>query len=74
MLVKTGIHFDQLCYETDLQELKDSNNEKLVEQLELGLTLVLDFNEERQIKDAKKTQHHHGESVSIYLDTMSTVF
>ena len=79
-IFKARNYLDQLCYETDLQELKDSNNEILGEQLELGLTLVLDFNEERQMnfdvisKDAKKSHHHHGESVSIYLDTISTVF
>ena len=39
---------DQLCYETDLQKLKDNNKKKLIkQQLEMGLTLVLDYNEER---------------------------
>ena len=41
------IHFDQLCFETDIQKLKDSK--KIEDQLEMGLTLVLDYNEERQI-------------------------
>ena len=49
-IFKPKLYFDQLCYETDLQELRDSSsNEDFINQLELGLTLVLDFNEERQI-------------------------
>ena len=48
-IFKPKLYYDQLCYETDLQELKDSNNENFLNQLELGLTLVLDYNEERQI-------------------------
>ena len=39
-IFKPKNYFDKLCYETDLQELKDSK--KIKEQLELGLTLVLD--------------------------------
>ena len=62
----------------NLQELRDSNNNGLEEeQLEIGLTLVLDYNEERQnynfnAKDGKNSLNHHGDSVSIYLDTIST--
>ena len=48
-MFKPKIHNDQLCYETDLQELKDNNNKNLMKQLEIGLTLILDYNEERQI-------------------------
>ena len=77
-IFKQRIYHDQFCYETDLQELRDSNNNGLEEeQLEMGLTLVLDYNEERQnyynfnAKDGKKSLNHHGDSVSIYLDTIS---
>ena len=50
-IFKPKIYFDQFCYETDLHELKDSDSKILDEdeQLEMGFTLVLDYNEERQI-------------------------
>ena len=50
-IFKPKIYFDQFCYETDLHELKDSDSKILDEdeQLEIGFTLVLDYNEERQI-------------------------
>ena len=77
-IFKPRVYFNQLCYETDLQELKSSNNKILTEQLEKGLTLILDFNEERQFyynvnsNDAKKSHHHND--VSMYLDTISIKF
>ena len=74
-------YLDQLCYELDLQKLKDRNSEKLKQQLELGLTLVLDVNEERQMKQfeisknksyVKKSIYHNDDnSASVYLDTIS---
>ena len=80
-IFKPTIYFDQLCYETDLQELKSRNIKRLEDQLEIGLTLILDYNEERQInyndisKDVKKNSlYHHDESFSIYLDTISIEF
>ena len=66
-------HIDQLCYETDLQDLKDS--QKIGKQLEMGLTLVLDYNEERQIYNfkvqAKKAFYQNNADVSIHLETIS---
>ena len=68
---------DQLCYETDLDKLKDSNKKILDEQLEMGLTLVLDYNEERQANynefsnETEKSLYYHDNSVSIFLDTIS---
>ena len=67
---------DQFCFETDLQELRSNNSQILKEQLTKGLTLVLDYNEERQsfnfiTKDAKKSLYHYSNSVSIYLNTIS---
>ena len=68
-------HIDQLCYETDLQELKDS--QKIGKQLEMGLTLVLDYNEERQNynfkSQAKKAFYKNNADVSIHLETISLV-
>ena len=81
-IFKPKLLFDQLCYETDLQELKDSVD--LMNQLELGLTLVLDYNEERQINapnpkngsisNKKKFSYlNNGNSLSMYLDTISKI-
>ena len=82
-IFKPRNYFDQLCYETDLQKMKDSK--KLLKQLEMGLTLVLDYNEERQLngifipqnKSNKMDAFNNdddGDSVSIYLDTISKQF
>ena len=78
-IFKPRIYFDQICYEADLQKLKESK--KIEEQLELGLTLVLDYNEERQLNfnvtpkkvsnGLKAFYNNDGDSVSIYLDTIS---
>ena len=79
-IFKPKLYYDQLCFETDLQELKTKDN--LMNQLELGLTLVLDYNEERQIKPlssnngsiSKKEFRYNinnDNSVSMYLDTIS---
>ena len=79
-IFKPRIYFDQICYETDLQELKDRSSKILEEQLELGLTLLLDYNEERQINynfvpnATKKAYFFHDNSVSIYLDTISITY
>ena len=82
-IFKPKKHHDQLCYETDLQLLKDSKNENLVNQLEMGFTLVLDYNEERQLNSylenissvkeevAFNYNSLNGKSLSIYLDTIS---
>ena len=78
------LYYDQLCYETDLQELKDSDNVNFMNQLELGLTLVLDYNEERQInylnfENGSISNNefiynlNNGDSMSIYLDTISII-
>ena len=54
-------YFDQLCYETNLQDLKASPK-----QLEMGLTLVLDYNEERQ-----NYNRIEKNEVSLIMDTIS---
>ena len=76
-IFKPRNYLDQLCYETNLQDLKDS--QKIGKQLEMGLTLVLDYNEERQnYKNNEKndTQMLHilypkNDAVTIHLDTIS---
>ena len=70
---------DQLCHEMDLNRFKDENNIK--SQLKNGITLVLDFNEERQLeKDTnqeememiKRNRHYEEEenSVQVHLDSI----
>ena len=80
-IFRPRIYFDQLCYETDLQDLKDNNSENFLKQLELGLTLVIDYNEERQldslvsesVTNMSKTKYNlnNENSLSMYLDTIS---
>ena len=80
-IFKPRNYFDQICYEADLQQLKEKKNEKLSKQLEMGLTLILDYNEERQIdlntnlnsESSMMTSisYSDGKSASIYLDTIS---
>ena len=80
-IFKPKIYHAQFCYETDLQKFKSINNEILEAQLEMGLTLVLDYNEERQntynfiSKEAKSlSKNHHANSVAIYLNTISKFY
>ena len=76
-IFKPKHYFDQLCYETNLQELKSGT--KLGNQLKMGLTLVLDFNEERQLdneigsahKSHVKKKEGNGNSFSMFVDTIS---
>ena len=79
-IFKPKLQYDQLCFETDLQELKDKDN--FMNQIELGLTLVLDYNEERQInplgsnngsisKKEFRYNINNDNSVSMHLDTIS---
>ena len=72
-IFKPKHYFDQLCYETNLQELKDSYT--LRHQLKFGLTLALDYNEERQI-DIKiiSKKKNDGSSFSMFVDTISRTF
>ena len=79
-IFKPRNYLDQLCYETNLQGLKDSNSQKLAKQLKTGLTLVFDYNEERQsYKFTSKNQSYamkppyqnDDSSFSVYLDAIS---
>ena len=79
-IFKPTIYLDQLCYETSLQDLKDNSSKKIGKQLEMGLTLVLDYNEERQSDNLaqkkkpnpiKALYNNDDDDVSMYLDTIS---
>ena len=70
---------DQVCYEMDLNLLKDENDIKF--QLKDGITLILDFNEERQFKkivieqenNFKKRNYLYDDeenSVQVHLDSI----
>ena len=74
-IFKPKHYFDQLCYETNLEELKDSK--KLRNQLKTGLTLALDYNEERQLdikSSSKNNDNDGGNSFSMFVDTKSKPF
>ena len=69
---------EQLCYEVDLERLKNPMN--IEEQLKSGLILILDFNEERQSENYDPTRVDKNENkfrsekkndIHIYLDTIS---
>ena len=72
---------DQLCYELDLQKLK--NNTVIEDQLKSGLFLVLDYNEDRQLimknqisKTSEKEKMFTSEKenkAQIHLDTISMI-
>ena len=83
-IFKPKLYYDQLCYETDLQNLNDNSHVNLMNQLNLGLTLVIDYNEERQINahnskngsisNKKKFSFlDNGNSLSMYLNTISII-
>ena len=73
---------NQLCYEVNLQKLKDKH--KLEDQLKKGLILLLDYNEELQLNgvtindkvNRKKLKNSYffeeqDDSVNIHLNTIS---
>ena len=71
---------DQLCYELNLDKLKDEK--KIQKQLEHGLSILLDYNEERQMdterEEWKKNDERNGlfgpdkeNGIQIHLDTIS---
>ena len=72
-IFKPKHYFDQLCYEINLQELKDST--KIGNQLKMGLTLALDFNKERQLDNSNsKNKDDDVNSFSMFVDTISIHF
>lgn len=74
---QSKIHMDQLCYEVDLEKFKDVKNVK--EQLEFGLVIVIDYNEESQMIQERVTENidktyftsRLGNSFKIHLNTIS---
>ena len=64
---KPVLHYDQVCYEVDLNE-KFKKGEDLLRDLSTGIILSLDYNEDRQIE-----MHEENEEkvAKIYLNTIS---
>ena len=74
------IRNDQLCYEVDLNKfIQDKNN--IENKLKLGLVLIMDLNEDRQLKKYRHIETENlketaaskkDETFEIHLDTIST--
>ena len=64
------IHYDQLCYEVDLNKYKVKHS--FIQQVLSGFNLILDYNEERQTETPKdKNQETKGAGAHIYIETLS---
>ena len=55
---------EQICYEVDLDQYKKESD--LVKQLQKGLVLYLDYNEDKQLKA-------NGNAAQVYMDTISMI-
>ena len=65
---KPVLHFDQVCYEVDLNN-KFKNNQDLMRYLRIGVTLILDYNEDRQIK---MNGENREKIAKVHFNTLST--
>ena len=83
-IFKPVIWNNQLCYKADLEMFRNSHDiTKLKEQFEIGLVLLLDYNDEMQLnkgvedkqslKSSRKKifNKNYGNPASIYLNTIS---
>ena len=74
------MHYDQICYEVDLNKYKDEK--KIKDQLEYGLVLILDYNEDRQMYDDNNLVEedeniftsNKENSINIHLNTIGSCF
>ena len=74
---------DQLCYEVDLNTFSDKNNIK--DELEIGFTFLMDYNEDRQVIFAQNNSEtkvglaksvassDHIEHAFVYLNTIGKI-
>ena len=67
-IFKAVLHKDQLCYQVDLEELKNKDN--LKEQLIDGLVLILDNNEDRNMLSSPSSSVDQG---YVSIDTISDI-
>ena len=59
---------NQLCYEADLAKLKDNSN--IVNQYEMGLVLIIDYNEDRQFIldfEKRKGKQFHRQKTNLIM-------
>ena len=76
----------QLCYEVDLNSYSDKNNiDKIENEIELGFTFLMDYNEDRQVtfdKNISKRElgltmsvasSDHNQHAFVYLDTIGKI-
>ena len=64
---KAVIHKDQLCYEVEMDQFKIKG--KVREQLEKGLVLLLDYNDDKSMIDSTPNDM---DDVKLHIDTIST--
>ena len=50
---------DQLCYEVDLNTLRDQNN--IEKDLKIGFNFIMDYNEDRQVIVKHNTEERNAE-------------
>ena len=62
---KAKVKDEQICYEIDLEKYKSEND--LVKQLQKGLVLYLDYNEDKQLTVGRNLENE----AHVYLDTIS---
>ena len=60
---------NQICYETDLEQYKNHDRD-LRKQLQEGLVLYLDYNEDKQLRVEKRKKRDENEA-QVYMDTIS---
>ena len=63
---KAVIHRDQLCYEVNMDKFKIKG--KVTEQLEKGLVLLLDYNDDKSMIGATP---YETDDVKLHMDTIS---
>ena len=74
---------DQLCYEVDLNSYSDKNN--IENEIELGFTFLMDYNEDRQVTSDKNISRQElglannvaaldeNQHAFVYLDTIGKI-
>ena len=78
-IFRPRVRNDQLCYETDLEEMRSKDINKAKKQLEIGLVLIVDYNVNRQLfyeltKQSEKRfyfNYNDDNSVSLFFNTIS---
>ena len=62
---KTTFLMNQLCYEVDINKFRVRNNDE--KNLKIGIGLLLDFNEDRQVQLFSKKNYKSFEGLSNYI-------